>query len=598
MMENSDLTMSMHLDNNYYFLFENIRDAVMILDYNQICMCNLSAANMLGYERNELTGKKLEDISFPFQSKESETSEKLKSFFDQAIEDDSISFEWSFLRKNGTMLESRLLLSYDHKNDCFQSIITELQDSNTLALKNDGYLADLILNIYPGLFFIYDISEGIQKARLLRFNKKWYSEKLGFGPEDVPPGYPEFFFSPDGTDKLSEVIQELNRYKYSDFEMETRHKEGYDIPYLYVANIFESENCTYFVGFGIDISERKYVESALKQSEQYFKNIFNTSTDGILVMDLDYKLLNANSAIFNMFGYKFEEIAFQNMLDFLPPPVRPVLQSRTTLLLKREVLPPFELEITKENGEIIPVEINSIIIKYGEREGLLTTIRDLTERRMYEKKIFNSEIYSEEKERERFAKELHDGLGPILSTCKIYLHSLNEMLEGNNEMLKISERALTLLDDALGSIKEISNNLSPHVLRNFGLVHAVISFTHNIESLSGLKFEVHYNYEKRLAEVVEFTVYRILTELINNTLKYAEATLIKIEIYLNGPILNVTYSDNGKGFDFEDVKKQNKGFGLINIENRVTKFNGSFSYTTAPSSGVKVEFSLNSNHSA
>lgn len=592
MIENSDLTMSMHLDKSYYFLFENTRDAVMILDYNQICTCNESAANMFGYLKSELSGKKIEDISSPSQGKE------LKSYFDESIEGSPVTFNWVFLRKNGTRFNSTILLSYDHKNDCYQVIITEVQDNNTLAQDNDGYLADLILNIFPGLFFIYDISEGIQKAKLIRFNKKWYSEKLGFDLNEVPPGYPEFFFSPDGTEKINEVIGELNRYKYSDFEMDTRHSEGYDIPYLYGANIFESENCTYFVGFGIDISERKYVESALRQSEQYFKNIFNSSTDGILVMDLDYKLLNANSAIFKMLGYKFEDIAFQNVLDFLPASAGPLLKSRSGLLLKNKTLPPLELEIEKENGESIPIEINSIIIKYGDREGLLTTVRDLTERKMYEKKIFNSEIYSEEKERERFAKELHDGLGPILSTCKIYLHSLNEMLEGNREVLKISERALTLLDDALGSIKEISNNLSPHVLRNFGLVHAVISFTHNIESLSGLKFEVHYNYENRLAEVVEFTVYRILTELINNSLKYAEASLVKIEINLKGQILNVIYSDNGKGFNLEDVKKQNKGFGLINIENRVTKFNGSFAYRTAPSNGVEVEFSLNSNHSA
>ena len=164
-------------------------------------------------------------------------------------------------------------------------------------------------------------------------------------------------------------------------------------------------------------------------------------------------------------------------------------------------------------------------------------------------------------------------------------------------MLKVSNRALTLLDDALGSIKEISNNLSPHVLRNFGLVHAIISFTHNIESLSNLKFEVHYNYEIRLNEIIEFTIYRILTELINNTLKYAEATLAIIEIYLEEPLLKVTYRDNGKGFDLENTKKQNKGFGLINIENRIMKFNGSYLFDTKPGKGTKVAFTLNSNHS-
>jgi signal transduction histidine kinase len=215
---------------------------------------------------------------------------------------------------------------------------------------------------------------------------------------------------------------------------------------------------------------------------------------------------------------------------------------------------------------------------------------------MLEQQIFNSEILSEERERERFAKELHDGLGPILSTCKIYLHSLNEMLADQRDFLKISERALILLDDALASIKEISNNLSPHVLRNFGLVQAVIAFTHNLENISDLKFEVHYNYDERLNEIIEFTAYRIITELINNSVKYAEASLIVIDINLNKPHLSVSYSDNGKGFDPDTNTKQKRGFGLSNIETRISKFNGDYSYKTAPGKGVKVNFTLETNY--
>jgi PAS domain S-box-containing protein len=595
-MKKLDQTGSQHRAGNYIFLFENTSDAVFIIDDFHIRDCNRSALRLFSCEKKDLSGKSITDISPEYQTKESLSSDLCPTHFIAPVIGEHKRFHWTFRLDNHKELSCNILLSGIEINGNFflQAIINKIPGNRELAPHPDkeGYLADLILNIFPGLFFIYDITEGIEKAKLIRFNRKWYTEKLGFGPDDVPQDYPDFFFSHDESARMKELMQDLVRYKYLDFELNTLHKGGYSIPYLYVANIYKAKDHTYFIGSGIDISERKYVESALKQSEQYFKNIFDSSTDAIIVMDPDYKLLNANRAFFKMFGYKFEEVVFQNILEILPKSTQAVFSERLSLLKTEIPQPPVEIEAPKRTGEMIPVEVSSIIIHYGDREGILSTIRDLTERKSYEKRIFNSEIYSEERERERFAKELHDGLGPILSTCKIYLHSLNEMLNEDKDQLKISNRAVSLLDDALASIKEISNNLSPHILRNFGLVQAVISFTHNLESVANLKFRIHYNFEKRLDEVIEFTVYRIVTELINNTLKYAEAKLVIIEIYLIQSELKVIYSDDGKGFDFKGIKKQNKGFGLMNIENRISKFHGSFSFMTEPGKGFMLEFSL------
>ncbi|HEX2968695.1 MAG TPA: PAS domain S-box protein [Bacteroidales bacterium] len=577
------------------FIFDNSSDAIIVFNDSGILDFNKSALILFDCDSVTLKTKKLHELSAAFQSDGSSSANKAEKLIEAAFSGEEIQSEWIFEGITGKKINADIILSGIADKSGGKSIIWVIKEKkNPFASFIDRTgLSEIILNIIPGLFFVYDITEGIENAILLRFNSKWYKEKLGYRSGELPPGYPYFFFSHGELERILNVYKELYLYKFADFEVNTIHKEGYDIPYLYVANYFSHNDRTYFIGFGIDISERKYAEHALMQSEEYFKNIFNTSSDGILVIDLDFKLLNANDAIFRMFDYKFEDIVFQNILDFIPESSHSYLKDRLRSLVKKEGVPPFELEIKKRTGEIVPIEIRSIIIEYGERKGILTTVRDLTERKMLEKKIFNSEIHAEEKEKERFAKELHDGLGPILSTCKIYLHSLNEMLEKQEDVLKVSGRALTLIDDALGSIKEISNNLSPHVLRNFGLVQAIISFTHNLESISSLKFEVHYNFERRLGEIIEFTVYRVLTELINNTLKYAEATLVIISIQLEEPLLKVSYRDNGKGFDLATVQRSSKGFGLNNIETRISKFNGSFSYDTSPGDGVEVRFTLN-----
>lgn len=575
----------------YEHLYWNSNDPVFILESDRFIECNPAAAKLFDCERIAILGKTFIDFS-PEEQTEGSSEVLAERYLGSALKGETRNFDWIFTSQYRERIFTSVLIagSSEDKN-VLQVIVKETSSSDSNNILSENKFASHILNLFPGLFFIYDVTGGFEHSSLVRFNRKWYSEKLGYACHEIPGRFPEFIFSPSEVEKTARVLQDLNLHKIADFEIDLRHKAGYDIPYLFVANLFETSDRMYFTGIGIDISERKYSEIVLRQSEEYFKNIFNSSTDGILVLDLDFKLLNANKAIFRMFDYKFEEVVFQNVLDFLPPHSRPVMIERAALLMKNEQTPPIEVEIKKRTGESVPVEMHSIVIRYGERTGFLTTVRDLTERKMLEKRIFNSEIRSEEKERERFAKELHDGLGPILSTCKIYLHSLNEMLSGKEELLKISDRALTLIDEALGSIKEISNNLSPHVLRNFGLVQAVIAFTHNFENVSGIKFEVHYNYEERLSEVIEFTAYRIITELINNSLKYSGATLIVIDIVLENHYLRVTYSDNGQGFDTGDISLK-RGFGLRNIETRISMFNGRFSYITAPGEGVNVEFSL------
>lgn len=211
-----------------------------------------------------------------------------------------------------------------------------------------------------------------------------------------------------------------------------------------------------------------------------------------------------------------------------------------------------------------------------------------------EKKILESIVRTEEKEKERFAKDLHDGLGPILSTCKIYIHTLANKLGENPDLEKYTSRAGELLDDGVKSIKEISNNLSPHLLRNYGLTNAINSFVNNLELLHRIEFKIDLCINERLSDIVEFTIYRVITELINNTLKYAEASIVEIKLDYIGDKLNLSYKDNGKGFDLDNNQIASNKYGLLNIQNRIKKLNGTFNYQTSPGKGVNVSIVLNS----
>ena len=173
------------------------------------------------------------------------------------------------------------------------------------------------------------------------------------------------------------------------------------------------------------------------------------------------------------------------------------------------------------------------------------------EKRDMEKNLLNAIIQAEETERKRFAKDLHDGLGPILSTVKMSMSSITR-IEKDDQTKKILRNADIIIDEAIKSIREISNNLSPHILNNFGLNKAMRNFINKINLSDAIKINFVSNIEnERFDSNTEVVLYRVVCELINNTLKHAGATSIRITLEKKLNMINCEYKDNGKGFEYQ-----------------------------------------------
>lgn len=201
----------------------------------------------------------------------------------------------------------------------------------------------------------------------------------------------------------------------------------------------------------------------------------------------------------------------------------------------------------------------------------------------------NAIINTEENERRRFAKDLHDGLGPLLSTVKMSLSSLNERIIDPSGTT-ILNNANHLVNEAISSIKDISNNLSPHVLTNFGLTSAISTFTTKINETKAVDIDFKSNMENyRLENDKEVVIYRAVCELINNAIRHSGASRIEIELNRHEKIVTLQFSDNGRGFDPASLSREdNKGMGLSNIETRVKTVEGVFVLESAPGKGTSA----------
>lgn len=216
------------------------------------------------------------------------------------------------------------------------------------------------------------------------------------------------------------------------------------------------------------------------------------------------------------------------------------------------------------------------------------------DRQESEKRILNAIIQAEEKERRRLAKDLHDGLGPLLSTVKMAVSSLNH-IEQDRKSREIIENTDHVITEAIRSLKEISNNLSPHVLDNFGLASAIKAFSGKVSCAQTLKISFQSNmFDVRLDYNTEVVIYRVVCELINNTIKHADATNIDIELKRHNKLITLSYSDNGKGFDVNEVLGgKSEGMGYSNIMSRIKSIKGMLSVESDKEKGTKVIIIIN-----
>ncbi len=186
----------------------------------------------------------------------------------------------------------------------------------------------------------------------------------------------------------------------------------------------------------------------------------------------------------------------------------------------------------------------------------------LTLKREVQIKTLESLIEGEEKERFRIAKELHDGVNGDLSAIKYKLSSLLEM---NNTVIK---EAITMIDDSCKQVRAISHNLVPPSLENFNVIEATQEYCLNMDEVQDVQINFQHIGEPILiAKKTEANMFRIIQELVTNSIKHAEASEINVQISHREHTIQLTIEDNGKGFDIEKAK--GKGIGLSNVQSRL-----------------------------
>ncbi|MEE4117055.1 MAG: PAS domain S-box protein [Marinilabiliaceae bacterium] len=329
-------------------------------------------------------------------------------------------------------------------------------------------------------------------------------------------------------------------------------------------------------------------EEALQSSEKKFRFLFDYSSDEIFLSDLEGKFIEVNQRACESLGYTRDELLKMRFTDIKTPRYRYTVNQNIKAIIEGGKLT-YESEHLTKTGMLVPVEMKSRIISYEGRKVIMCVSRNIAERKAMEQKMLSAIIETEEKERKRFAADLHDELGPILSTLKLYTDLLKRDEFNSISRAEVLSNVDELSDVAIKTAKEISARITPNVLHDFGLAAAITEFSKFINETGLIKIHLKTdNYTIRTRSLTETVLYQTTKELINNTVKHASAENITIELKNTESQIVLYYRDDGIGFDFKKQLELSMGLGLNNIVNKVRTIKGNCDFHSNTGEGLIV----------
>jgi PAS domain S-box-containing protein len=321
--------------------------------------------------------------------------------------------------------------------------------------------------------------------------------------------------------------------------------------------------------------------------DNIFNFLFDNSSDGIFLSDLKGNLIEVNNIACDFMGYDKEEIKKLNFRDLKSPKYRHSVEENINKIKENKIYT-YETEHVKKNGDVCPIEMKSRLTEYNGKKVIISVARNIKERKEFEKQLLQTIIKTEEKERKRFAADLHDSLSPVLSTIKLYADLLKKENFKQTSKEEILNNIEELTELAIATAKEIANNITPGILDDFGLAVALKEFCKYVNNsgklIVKLKIDEYENNENKLIDTV---LYQTVKELINNAIKHSEAKQITLELKNKNKQIILYYKDDGKGFDINGVLANNQGLGLKNIMNKIKSIKGRCDFYSKQGAGLR-----------
>jgi PAS domain S-box-containing protein len=383
------------------------------------------------------------------------------------------------------------------------------------------------------------------------------------------------------------------------YESRARTKSGRILDLLVFVEPIKLKGEQCILSTAYDITERKSIEHALRESEERYRELFENAKDALYVHDLGGRYTSFNRAAEQLSGFSREEILGKHFSNFVAPGSLRYVRENLCKKLDDEGETTYEIDLITKDRRRVPVEVSSrLIYENGKPVGVQGVARDMTERkraqealRTYSQRL----IEAQEAERQVIARELHDEIGQVLTAVRINLQSLQHSMQ--NDSQSSIDDSLVIVDEALDRVRELSLNLRPSVLDNLGLSSALRWYVDRCAQRSGIVADLQSDLEdgRRLGVELETACFRIVQEALTNVVRHARATRVLVRLKRSNGNLSIKVTDNGVGFDLAGLIKNSPpawNLGLRGMEERAVAAQGRLKIDSAPMRGTEISVSF------
>lgn len=346
-------------------------------------------------------------------------------------------------------------------------------------------------------------------------------------------------------------------------------------------------------GISVDITERKETELRLRESEARFKSIFEQAGIGIALVSPDGLPLEANPALTQLLGYTAEELQKMHFSQFTHRDdlTRDVGLYRD-LMAGRHRRYEVEKRYIRKDGHLIWG--NLVVSAVRDEAGIplfgIGMVEDVTERKRVEQEVRSLSdklINTQEQERSRIARELHDGLGQQIAALSISVAGIKRQIpEHDAEARARIERLQQRIAAIAEGVRRISHELHPAILEVAGIVAALRSYCKQFSTDNGVvvTLDAAGDFENISADVA-LCLYRVTQEALQNVAKHSGAIEADVRLELSGEGVALTVADRGRGFE-ADAPVTHAGLGLVSMKERARLVSGKLTITSAPGEGA------------
>ncbi len=345
-------------------------------------------------------------------------------------------------------------------------------------------------------------------------------------------------------------------------------------------------------------------------SREYLNNILKNMFDALVVTDNRLKIRSVNQAALDLLEYKSSELTGKNVMMLFNHNKRPgppedyqdnPEDDHDDKVSNTRAIINVEKFFKSKSGTIIPVLLSCGILKNqaNEADGLIIVSHDLTEKKAIEEKLEQSRKErlidindAHEEERIRIATDLHDGLGQMLTAISYSVQNLYQEKPAEDPVITNAVSNIQAqIDNTIREAKNLAHNLTPIVLKDFGLIAAVENLVARANEMHETSFKFNaFNFNDRINPKLEKAIYRICQESLNNIVKHAQAKHAIYQIFRHDNAIVLVIEDDGVGFDAGAWKKNEKSssIGLISIRERVLSFDGNFTINAEIGHGTEL----------